>query len=89
MMSISQKVRIFASVLRFDCFINLLTEKKMKKLAFVFAAVVAVSFAACGNSTKAEGEAACGDSTCCGDTTEVVDTHGCDSVSADTLNAEL
>ena len=50
----------------------------MKKLAFVFAAVVAVSFASCGNKT-AQAEAC--DSVCC-DSVEVVDT-----VEADTIEA--
>lgn len=45
----------------------------MKKLAFVFAAVVAVSFASCGNSTE-QGE--CTDSCCADSAVEVVE---CDS----------
>ena len=47
----------------------------MKKLAFVFAAVVAVSFASCGNKT-AQAEAVDSDSVC-------VDTVACDSVCCD------
>ena len=52
----------------------------MKKLAFLFAAVVAVSFASCGNSTAQTEEAAdtidtaaveCCDSACCADTAAV------------------
>ena len=44
----------------------------MKKLAFVFAAVVAVSFASCGNKTE---QGACCDS----------DSVACDSIAADSL----
>lgn len=40
----------------------------MKKLAFVFAAVVAVSFASCGNSTE---KGSCSDS--CAADTEIVE----------------
>jgi len=53
----------------------------MKKLAFLFAAVVAVSFASCGNATQkgADADSCCADSeavevveavedTCCSDT---------------------
>ena len=57
----------------------------MKKLAFLFAAVVAVSFASCGGNTAQNEESAdtidttavetC-DTTCCADTT------ACDSVAA-------
>lgn len=62
----------------------------MKKLAFVFAAIVAVSFASCGNKTTGT---ECADSTaCCGDTTvceEVCcDTTCCDSVVCDSVVAE-
>ena len=39
----------------------------MKKLAFLFAAVVAVSFASCGNTTAVE---TC-DTACCADTAAV------------------
>ena len=35
-----------------DCFTIIKKAKKMKKLAFVFAAVVAVSFASCGNKAQ-------------------------------------
>ncbi|MBP3689635.1 MAG: hypothetical protein J6I54_06630 [Bacteroidaceae bacterium] len=44
----------------------------MKKLAFVFAAIVAVSFASCGNKTE---QGACCDS----------DSVACDSIAADSL----
>ena len=45
----------------------------MKKVAFLFAAVVAVSFASCGNCTK---KGACADS-CTGDTEEVAVEEAC------------
>ncbi|MBR1467857.1 MAG: hypothetical protein IJ606_04430 [Bacteroidaceae bacterium] len=44
----------------------------MKKLAFVFAAIVAVSFASCGNKTE---QGACCDS----------DSVACDSIAADSI----
>ena len=58
----------------------------MKKLAFLFAAVVAVSFASCGNTTAQNEETADStiDSTAvepC-DTTSCADTTACDSVAA-------
>lgn len=58
----------------------------MKKLAFMFAAVVAVSFASCGNKTE---QAECCDS-CCADSAveEVVDTVVADTVVADSVVAE-
>lgn len=44
--------------------------KEMKKLAFVFAAVIAVSFASCGNKAKqaenAEAACVCGTEASCG-----------------------
>ena len=64
----------------------------MKKLAFVFAAIVAVSFASCGNQTTGsecndttaccnDTTACCGDTTaCCGDTTACCGENTCDSV---------
>ena len=52
----------------------------MKKLAFVFAAVVAVSFASCGNKTE-QG--------CCADSDSVAcDSVCCDSAEADTTVAD-
>ena len=56
------------------------SKKEMKKLAFLFAAVVAVSFASCGQKTeKAE---------CCDSDTvvveETVDTCACDTCACDT-----
>jgi Na+/alanine symporter len=66
-------------------FYRLKKAKKMKKLAFLFAAVVAVSFASCGNKTAQTEEAADSidttavvenDTTCCADTT------ACDSAAA-------
>lgn len=64
----------------------------MKKLAFLFAAVVAVSFASCGNGTQKGADA----DSCCADTEavevaeEVEDTTACcaDSCTADTACAE-
>lgn len=59
----------------------------MKKLAFLFAAVVAVSFASCGNKTNQNEESA--DTI---DTTavETCDTVACDSVAAaDTVAAPV
>lgn len=47
----------------------------MKKLAFVFAAIVAVSFASCGNKTE---QGACCDS----------DSVACDSIAADSAVAD-
>ena len=56
----------------------------MKKLAFVFAAVVAVSFASCGNKT-AQAEAVDSDSVC----VDTVATCVCDSACCDsTCSAE-
>jgi len=57
----------------------------MKKLAFMFVAVAAISFASCGNGTqKAEAE-----DTVAVDTVEVVDTvAACDTVAVDTVVAE-
>jgi len=53
----------------------------MKKLAFLFVAVSAISFASCGNSTEATAEVADSD-------TVVVDTTACDTVAADTVVAD-
>ena len=50
----------------------------MKKFAFVFAAVVAVSFASCGNKTE---QAAAADTV----DTAAVDTVAADTVAADTV----
>jgi len=60
--------------------------EKMKKLAFVFAAVVAVSFASCGNKT-AQAEAVDSDSVVC-DTVACDSAVACDSVVADSVVAE-
>ena len=58
------------------------SKKEMKKLAFLFAAVVAVSFASCGQKT-AQGE--CTDSVCEVVEEEVcVDTCACDTCVCDT-----
>ena len=52
----------------------------MKKFAFVFAAIVAVSFASCGNKTE---------QACCADSDSVAaDTAVADSAVADTVVAE-
>ncbi len=54
--AIWRKVCTFAPLLRkIDC-LKLKRLKKMKKLAFVFATMVAVSFAACGNKTAENSE---------------------------------
>jgi hypothetical protein len=56
----------------------------MKKILFVFAAFVAVSFAACGNKTEA-GAAIDSDSVAID---SVVDSTAVDSIVADTVAAE-
>ncbi len=56
----------------------------MKKLAFLFVAVSAISFASCGNGTKATETA---NDSICNDTVEVCcagDSVQCDSVCGDT-----
>lgn len=60
-------------------------QKKMKKLAFLFAAVVAVSFASCGQKTE-QGSCCDSDSVACVEETECVaaDTCACDSCACDT-----
>lgn len=57
----------------------------MKKLAFVFAAIVAVSFASCGNKTE-QGEACDSDSVCCDSAVE--DTVAADSAAADSATVD-
>lgn len=59
----------------------------MKKLAFVFAAIVAVSFASCGNKTTGT---ECADSTACCDSVVCCDSVSvaCDSVVCDSVVAE-
>ena len=64
-----------------DCFTVLKSNKKMKKLAFVFAAIVAVSFASCGNKTTGT---ECADSTAC-DSVVCCDSVACDSVCCDSV----
>ena len=59
----------------------------MKKLAFVFAAIVAVSFASCGNKTE-QGTCCDSDSVCCDTVASCCDTVAADTVSADTVVAE-
>ena len=55
----------------------------MKKLAFMFVAVAAISFASCGNGTK-QAEAV-EDTTAVDTVEEVVDTVAVDTVAADTI----
>lgn len=57
----------------------------MKKFAFVFAAIVAVSFASCGNKTE---QACCADSDSVATDTVAADTAVADSAVADTVVAE-
>ncbi|MCR4592655.1 MAG: hypothetical protein K5672_05835 [Bacteroidaceae bacterium] len=52
----------------------------MKKLAFLFAAVVAVSFASCGNTTAQNEETA--------DTIDTTAVESCDTTCADTVAAD-
>ena len=59
----------------------------MKKLAFLFAAVVAVSFASCGNTTAQNEENA--DSTIDSTAVETCDTTCADTVAADTVAAPV
>lgn len=59
----------------------------MKKLVFMFAAVVAMSFASCGGSTEAT-EATVDSDSIAEAQTEVVDTVAADTVAADTTVAE-
>ena len=63
-----------------DCFTDLKSLEKMKKLVFMFVAVAAISFASCGN--KAQAPVQDTDSIA-----EVVDTLA-DSLSADTVAAD-
>ncbi|MDE5560616.1 MAG: hypothetical protein K2J00_02250 [Bacteroidaceae bacterium] len=70
----------------------------MKKLAFVFAAIVAVSFASCNNSNKTNGTTdECTDTTCigvCEDSTactvecDSCTNACCDSIACDSVSAE-
>ena len=55
----------------------------MKKLAFMFVAVAAISFASCGNGTK-QAEAV-EDTTAVDTVEEVVDTVAVETVAADTV----
>ena len=56
----------------------------MKKLAFMFVAVAAISFASCGNKTQATDEA---QDSAAQDTVEVCDTVACDSAAQDSVQA--
>lgn len=72
-------------------FFNLKRRKKMKKLVFMFAAIVAVSFASCGgNTNNAEAVDSCAADSCCGDSAcvETVDSCCGDTACADTVVAE-
>ena len=85
-----EKCRTFASQKRKkelinDCFTIIKKAKKMKKLAFVFAAVVAVSFASCGNKTE---QGACCDSDSVAVDSVVADSVVADSTVADSVVAE-
>lgn len=57
------------------------SKKEMKKLAFLFAAVVAVSFASCGQKTE---QGTCCDSDSVAVEETVVDTCACDTCACDT-----
>ena len=57
----------------------------MKKLAFMFVAVAAISFASCGNKTQ---QAEPVDSVAVDTAVEVVDTTAVDTVVADTVVAD-
>lgn len=57
------------------------SKKEMKKLAFLFAAVVAVSFASCGQKTE---QGACCDSDTVAVEETVPDTCACDTCACDT-----
>ena len=61
--------------------LQLKKSKKMKKLAFMFAAVVAVSFASCGQKTE---QGTCCDSDSVAVEETVVDTCACDTCACDT-----
>lgn len=56
----------------------------MKKLVFMFAAVVAMSFASCGGNTEATA-AADSDTVVAEPDTTVIDTTAADTVAADTI----
>lgn len=58
----------------------------MKKLVFMFAAVVAMSFASCGNNTEATEATVDSDSIAAAEAdVEVVDTLGADTLTSDSL----
>lgn len=59
----------------------------MKKLVFMFAAIVAVSFASCGGSTTAEVADSTVCDSACADTTVCCDSACADTVVADTVAA--
>lgn len=84
-----KKVCTFAPFLKeIDC-LKIKKIKKMKKLAFVFAAIVAVSFASCGNKTAENTESI--DSTVEAEVVEEVAADSCcakDSACCETPSAE-
>ncbi len=61
----------------------------MKMLAFLFAAVVAVSFASCGNKTEQSACCADSDTVCVEEVVEPVDTTAADTVAVDTVAAPV
>ena len=62
--------------------LHVLKAKKMKKLAFLFAAVVAVSFASCGQKT--EQGSCCDSDSVCVEEAVCADTCACDTCACDT-----
>lgn len=68
-----------------DCFTDLKSKEKMKKLVFMFVAVAAISFASCGNKTE---QAAPVDSDTVAVDTVVADSVVADSAATDSVVAE-
>jgi hypothetical protein len=69
-------------------FYRIKKQKKMKKVAFMFVAAMAISFASCGGQTAANTE--CEDSACCEAAEEIVE-EVADTVpaAADSVAAEV
>lgn len=71
--------------------LQVLKSKKMKKLAFLFAAVVAVSFASCGQKTEqgscCDSDSVCVEEVACADSC-CADSCAADSCAADSCCAE-
>lgn len=67
--------------------LHVLKSKKMKKLAFLFAAVVAVSFASCGQKTE-QGSCCDSDSVCVEEVACCADSCCADSCAADSCVAD-